>query len=99
MRRVLKPTLIATLAAAGLMAAGQPARADCLPWKEAGSIIAENSLIPGNVIYQMVQSQTGGQIIQANLCQEGDQFFYKVVVLGSQGEVTNLTVDARTGQF
>jgi uncharacterized membrane protein YkoI len=87
------------LAAAMLLAAGASAQAACLPWNEAGSIIAQNSLIPGNAIYQMVQARTGGKIIRASLCQEGERFFYKVVVLSAKGEVTNLAVDARTGQF
>ena len=64
-----------------------------------GALIAQNSLLPGNVIYQKVQSRTGGKIISASLCESGGNYFYKVVVLGKKGDVMNLTVDARTGQF
>jgi uncharacterized membrane protein YkoI len=46
----------------------------------------------------MVQSRTGGQIIHASLCDQGGRFFYKLVVLGAKGDVTNVTVDALTGQ-
>ena len=70
-----------------------------MPWKSAGAIISQNSLIPGNVIYNMVQSKTGGKVISATLCQNGAQFIYKIVVLGQKGDVQNLTVDARTGRF
>ncbi|MGH6867058.1 MAG: PepSY domain-containing protein [Methyloceanibacter sp.] len=90
---------LAAAMTAMLMAAAIPARAECLPWKAAGQIIAKNSLLPGNVIYKMVQSKTSGKIIQATLCRNGPRFIYKVTVLGAKGEVTNLTVDARSGQF
>jgi uncharacterized membrane protein YkoI len=82
-----------------LSAASAPAQAGCVPWKSAGSIISQNSLIPGNVIYNKVQSKTGGRVISATLCESGGEFVYKIVVLGKKGDVQNLTVDARTGKF
>ena len=97
--RVLRRIAIAALAAVMLIAAIPSARAACVPWKSAGALIAQNSLIPGNVIYKRVQSRTGGKVISANLCQNGSNFVYKIVVLGKQGNVMNLTVNARTGQF
>ena len=75
------------------------ARAGCVPWKSAGALIAQNALIPGNVIYKKVQSKTGGKVISANLCENGGKFVYKMVVLGKKGDVKNITVDARTGNF
>jgi uncharacterized membrane protein YkoI len=97
--RAMKRTAFAVLTAVMLAAAGAPAQAGCVPWKSAGAIISQNSLIPGNVIYNMVQSRTGGKVISATLCQNGAQFIYKIVVLGQKGDVQNLTVDARTGRF
>jgi uncharacterized membrane protein YkoI len=98
-RRAIKRTAMWALTAVMLMTATAPAGAECLPWKAAGSIISKNSLIPGNVIYQKVQSKTGGKVISATLCESGGKFVYKIVVLGKKGEVTNLNVDARTGRF
>jgi uncharacterized membrane protein YkoI len=98
-RRVIEGTIYAGLAAVLSAVAGAPAQAACVPWKSAGAIIAQNSLIPGNVIYQMVQSKTGGKVISATLCESGGKFVYKIVVLGKTGQVTNLSVDARTGRF
>ncbi len=97
MRQILRA---AVLAATGLVlaAAGQAAGEDCVPWKEAASIIAKNSLLPANTIYQMVQTRMGGQIIHASLCDDNGRFFYKLVVLGTKGDVSNVTVDALTGQ-
>jgi uncharacterized membrane protein YkoI len=76
--------------------AGEP---DCLDWSKAGSVIAQNSLLPANIIYQMVQKRLGGKIVNQALCEAGGRFVYKLVVLGATGEVTNVTVDASTGQF
>jgi uncharacterized membrane protein YkoI len=98
-RRVIEGTIYAGLAAVLSAVAGASAQAACVPWKSAGAIIAQNSLIPGNVIYQMVQSKTGGKVISATLCESGGKFVYKIVVLGKTGQVTNLSVDARTGRF
>jgi uncharacterized membrane protein YkoI len=82
-----------------LTAAAPAVRADCVPWKSAGAIISQNSLVPGDVVYQKVQSKTGGKVISATLCENGGKFVYKMVVLGKKGDVKNITVDARTGRF
>ena len=99
MWRVLKPATIAALVAAIFSVGGQTAQPDCVEWSKAGPIIAQNSLLPANVIYQAVQKKTGGRIVNQTLCKVGGSFVYKLVVLGPTGEVTNLTVDALTGQF
>ena len=95
---VLRLAGIAILAAFALTAAGQAGQPDCLDWSKAGPIIAQNSLLPANVVYQMVQKRTGGKVVNQALCQEGGRFVYKLVVLGPTGEVNNVTVDALTGQ-
>jgi uncharacterized membrane protein YkoI len=97
--RAIRRLAVAGLAAVAMTAAVSPAHADCVPWKSAGAIISQNSLVPGNVIYKKVQSKTGGKVISATLCENGNKFVYKIVVLGKKGDVKNLTVDARTGNF
>jgi uncharacterized membrane protein YkoI len=97
MRQVLRAVAIAAIGFM-LAAAGQGAEQNCVPWKEAADTIAKNSLLPANTIYQMVQSRMGGQIIHASLCNDNGRFFYKLVVLGTKGDVSNVTVDALTGQ-
>ena len=97
--RVMRQTAVAALTALLVTAAGTPAEAGCVPWKSAGAVISKNSLVPGNVVYDAVQSKTGGKVISATLCENGGKFVYKIVVLGKKGDVTNLSVDARTGRF
>jgi uncharacterized membrane protein YkoI len=99
MWRLLKPIIIICFAGAVFMAAGRAAEPGCVEWSKAGPIIAQNSLLPANVIYQAVQKRTGGKVVSQTLCDAGGRFVYKLVVLGPTGEVTNVTVDARTGQF
>lgn len=99
MWRVLKSVFIAAVVGAVFAAAGQTAEPGCVEWSQAGPIIAENSLLPANVVYQMVQQRTGGKIVNQALCNLGGKYVYKLVVLGPTGEVTNVVVDAKTGQF
>lgn len=99
MWRVLKPIIVAAFAAATFAAAARTAEPGCVEWSQAGPVIAQNSLVSANVIYQMVQKRTGGKVVSQALCNLGGRFVYKLVVLGPTGEVINVTVDARTGQF
>lgn len=99
MWRVMKPAIVAALAAVVLAAPGQAGGPGCVEWSQAGPIIAENGLVPANVVFQKVQQRAGGKIVSQALCNSGGQFVYRLVVLGPTGEVTNVTVDAHTGQF
>jgi uncharacterized membrane protein YkoI len=98
MRRAITEAVIAAVTGLLLTAAGQAAEPNCLPWASAAPVIAQHSLLPANIIYQMVQSRMGGQFIHGSLCDENGRFFYKLMVLGAKGDVSNVTVDALTGQ-
>jgi hypothetical protein len=63
MRRVIKEAAVAAVAGLLLTAAVEAAEPNCLPWASAAPVIKKNSLLPGNVIYQMVQSRTGGRSV------------------------------------
>jgi uncharacterized membrane protein YkoI len=99
MWRVLKPAIVATFAVAIVSITGQTAEPGCVEWSQASPIIAQNSLVSANVIYQVVQKRLGGKVVSQALCNVGGRFVYKLVVLGPTGAVINVTVDARTGQF
>jgi len=99
MRRGTKTLSIAILAAAIFGAAGQAGQPGCVEWSKAGPLIAQNGLVPANVVYQAVQQRFGGKIVNQALCDASGRFVYKLVVLGPTGEVTKVTVDAKTGQF
>jgi uncharacterized membrane protein YkoI len=93
-----KPAIMAALAAALCAQAAQATEPGCVEWSQAGPLIAQNGLVPANVVFQNVQKRAGGKIVSQALCNLGGQFVYRLVVLGPTGQVTNVTVDARTGQ-
>jgi uncharacterized membrane protein YkoI len=100
MWRIVKPTILAALVCAVLMGTSGQALAGCLAWSEAGPVIAKNGLVPAGAIYKKVQAKyPGGKIVKATLCQDGNRFLYRFVVVGAKGDVSNVAVDAKTGQF
>lgn len=99
MWRALRPISIILFGAVSLTAAGTAGEPGCVDWGKAAAVIAQNGLIPASAVYQMVQKRTGGKVVSQALCKQGNGYVYKLVVLGPTGEVTNLTVDAATGQF
>ena len=78
MWRVLKPIIVVAFATVIVSAAGQTAEPGCVEWSQAGPIIARNSLVSANVIYQMVQKRTGGKVVSQALCNVGGRFVYKL---------------------
>jgi len=99
MRQVMKVTILTALACAVFAHNGLAGQPGCMEWSRAGPVIARNNLVPANVIYQKVQKRAGGKIVSQSLCNLAGRFVYRLVVLGPTGKVTNVTVDARTGQF
>lgn len=91
------------LAAVGIaalvsLAAAAPAHAGCMPLGSAGGLISKNGLVPGKVAVNRAQAKGGGKVIKIVLCQNGNSFVYRATVLGKQGDVKNVTVNAKTGQ-
>ena len=93
--KILAAVGLATLA--GLVAVA-PAHAGCMPLGSAGGLISKNGLVPGTVAVAKAQSKGGGKVIKIVLCQTGNSFVYKATVLGKQGDVKNVSVNAKTGQ-
>ena len=89
MWRVPKPAIVAALSAALCAHVGQAAEPGCMEWSQAGPIIAENGLVPANVVFQNVQRRAGGKIVSQALCNSGGQFVYRLVGVGT------LTADAQ----
>jgi hypothetical protein len=86
------------IAAFASFAAVAPAYAGCMPLGSAGGIIKSNGLIPGKAAVSKAQTKGGGKVIKIVLCQNGNNFVYRATVLGKQGAVKNISVNAKTGQ-
>jgi uncharacterized membrane protein YkoI len=99
MWRASKVVAVAFVGAAMFAAAGQAGEPGCVEWSKAGPVIAQNGLVPASTVYQAVQKRIGGKVVNQALCNAGGRYVYKLVVLGPTGQVTKVTVDAKTGQF
>lgn len=86
------------IAAFASVAAVAPAHAGCMPLGSAGGLISKNGLIPGKAAVNKAEAKGGGKVIKIVLCQNGNNFVYQATVLGAQGAVKNVSVNAKTGQ-
>jgi len=93
--RLLAALGIAAFAGLATMA---PAHASCMPLGSAGGLISKNGLVPGTVAVSKAQAKGRGKVIKIVLCQNGNSFVYRATVLGKQGAVNNVTINAKTGQ-
>ncbi len=87
----------AVLAACGLLTVGTAsgARAQCYDWAEARLIIERQGLIPVQEISSALRRR-GQQPIRLEFCKKGDDFFYVMNLLGPDGHVREVDVNART---
>jgi hypothetical protein len=75
-------------------AAAEPARADgCLPQGEARQAVQSGDAVS----LSQLRGGIPGEVISAQLCRTGGGLVYVVSVLGPDGAVQRLQVDARTG--
>ncbi len=99
---MLRPTLFA--AAIGLPlygAAGLPSLAadgaKCFSdWGKASDVVRQKGLLTVEQLAKTFANDIPGQIVRATLCQDGDDYIYKLVVRDKQGQQKNVVVDALT---
>ena len=72
-----------------LLASIAPAHAACLSQAEARQAVASGKAAP----LGSVAGRAGGEIVKAQLCQQGGGYVYRLSVLKS-GKVTTVTVNA-----
>lgn len=83
----------AALAALAVLAVPQAAMAACLSPSQARAAIANGQAQPLGAIAGAVR----GEIVRAELCEQGGRLVYRLSVLSGERLVTRV-VDARTGQ-
>ena len=85
------------LLAAGLNIGAANAQV-CLSPAEARAVLQSGQVVSLAQIRGQIAAATGGRIVQAELCQDGDRYFYEVYVqIG--GSVRRFRVDAATGDI
>jgi hypothetical protein len=105
-RRAFAATLLAfavTLAPARAQDVARPAHsADpapraCLNQKERRALVESGAVMQLAAAWNAVRPHAQGTLVRARLCRRGDGFAYVLTVLGHDGKVTRVVVDAVKG--
>jgi len=98
--------LALTLTAAGAQEAAQPpapshgadpAARVCLNPKERRALIEKGAVLHLAAALRAVRARIPGTLVRARLCHRGESFAYVLTVLGHDGKVTRVIVDAVKG--
>jgi uncharacterized membrane protein YkoI len=98
-RRPTIAAMTAFAAWAGAMACVAPARADttCFSPGETHEQVQRHGLIPLNDVVRSARGVGRSDLISARLCETSGNLVYMIAMLGRDGKVQRLTVDARSG--
>jgi uncharacterized membrane protein YkoI len=94
--------MIRTFVLAGIWAAAlgiMPAAADqtCFSPEETRAHVARQGLIALNDVVRSARRDGGSELISARLCETNSMLVYMIAMLGRDGRVLRMTVDARSG--
>jgi len=86
---------------AALLGPAPAARAQgCLSAAEARSAVQSGQALPLSRMLKTIRQTVGGEILPPpQLCDAGGRLVYHVNVLGRDGQVTQITVDAASGSI
>jgi uncharacterized membrane protein YkoI len=86
------------LGLAMLGAVSTPAAADCMPLHEARDLIQTGAVMPLRAALRAARASIDGDPIDSKLCRDARGYQYVVTILGLDGRVLRVTVDAKTGE-
>jgi uncharacterized membrane protein YkoI len=69
----------------------------CLNQKERRALVENGTVLRLAAAMHAVRSHIAGTLVRARLCHRGDDFAYVLTVLGHDGKVTRVVVDAAKG--
>lgn len=81
----------------GLTASASLAWADgCTEdWSEMAAAVKANSLTPAKSLQALAKGKVEGKLVKISLCSSGGSYQYQLVFLQADGQLVNVTVDAR----
>jgi uncharacterized membrane protein YkoI len=88
--------LILVLAVAGAFPAA--AEQTCLSVEDTRSSVQQHGLVSLHEVIRSVQSANPADLISARLCETNGNMVYMIALLGKNGRVMRMTIDARTGE-
>lgn len=95
---LLTLSLLATLAAAPSRAQEDAADDDCLSSGDAQEAVTTQGIVaPARAIVLARGAVPKGDVLRATLCRDSNVLVYRIVVLGRDGRLTRVTVDAPSG--
>ena len=65
-------------------------------WSEAGPIVREQGLVPAKDLQDLAKAKVEGKLIKITLCEDQGNYLYRLVFDKNNGELVDMTVDART---
>lgn len=74
-----------------------PAARACLNQKERRALVESGAVLHLAAAIHAVRSRVPGTLVRARLCRRGDGYTYVLTVLGHDGKVTRVVVDAVKG--
>jgi hypothetical protein len=77
--------------------AADPAARGCLNPKERRALIEKGTVLHLAAALRAVRTRVPGTLVRARLCHRGEGFAYVLTVLGHDGKVTRVIVDAVKG--
>jgi uncharacterized membrane protein YkoI len=94
-----RPLAMVTFALVAMLTSSAAAqeRPACLTSAEQRAAIAAREAIPLAAARQMLRQRMGGELLRARLCRESRRLVYLLTVLGRDGKVRQVTVDATNG--
>jgi uncharacterized membrane protein YkoI len=77
-----------------------PALADqCLSMEDTRAVVVAKNLVSLHDIVRNARSANDAELISARLCETNGNMVYMIAMLGKNGRVMRMTVDARTGEI
>lgn len=71
----------------------------CIGAKERRSLVEGGAVLRLAVAMRGIRGRLAGTLVRARLCRRGEQLVYVLTVLGHDGKVTRLSVDAAKGSL
>jgi uncharacterized membrane protein YkoI len=98
-----KTSMVKQVSLAILLLAGMeitPALADsCLSAEDTRAVVMQKNLVPLQDIVRTARSSSDAELISARLCETNGNMVYMIAMLGKNGRVMRMTVDARSGEI
>ena len=64
-------------------------------WTSAGSVLRAEKLASPSDVRALAEEKLDGRLLRMKLCKKGDDYKFRLVVVGSAGTVKTVFVDAR----